>query len=545
MPLPPGQIQGAARPASLAKALPPPAGATPLAAKAPEMAARVTPVVLAEALVAQRPDFWHAERSRRLAARMVRLLVFFCLPALGLAAAGIVLIGEMRSVGVVVMPFGVPTSFAARGYTPEAMARALAAQIDGVRRATLADRTDRRPSELSLDLPAFERPAPAASLHGLAILMRDIVGPPVRRLAGNVALRSDGQAVLTLHLTRAGAFASTEGFTPEETDARLAAVAPEVWRVVSPKLYAWWLAAHEDRQDELRRRLLDLQSESLDPPTADTVALLAGRTLLRSGRPAEALAEATALNERSPAYPSAWQLRAMTLAELGRPEEAIEAIRRARAADGGFAWSMKATARLMLRLGRGTDALNEIRGARRLDPTDSDAMVIEVAALLATGNGPEALNAARTLVERAPLQPGSGEALASALLASGRPDLALPAVERELTHLRPTASALTLRARLLLAQGRHADALAAADEALRVAPDAAPLLITRAWALLELGRAGEALPIFEAMMKDRPDIVPLVYGRGLALAALGRRSDALAMLERAATMAPENARLHA
>jgi tetratricopeptide (TPR) repeat protein len=525
-------------------------------AVAPVQATFLNPAEQAEALVRdprRRTGAMRAAARRKMAAgaavtgrlvrRTFRVALFYGLPALVVATPFYLLAQEMRELGIEVEPISVPTALPERGLTADVVARHLADQIDLVRRATLADHTDRRPAELSARTPRFEPPAPRVSLQNLATVLRDLIGRPRRRMTADVVLLPDGRYSLRVYLNDAGQVARVDNFTADTIDEQLALAAPQVWRAVSPRLYAWWLVGHEDRPDALQAALIQLAREvTNDPQTSSTVAMLRARTMLRSGKPQEANALLADLTTRSADYSPGWAMRAMALAELRRGAEALEMMSRARTLDGGYAWSSKTAARLYLRLGRPDDALTEIRVARRLDPMDGDAMVIEVGTLLAIRRTEEALSAARAGAERAPTHPGMQDALANALSASNRPDLALAAVDRELATFPPTIGSLVLRARLLLTLGRFADALAAADLAVAHMPSAGAAVVVRAWAMLELGQAKESLAVFDELLRARPDLVTLVHGRSLALLALGRKIDALEGLEKTVLIQPDNKR---
>jgi tetratricopeptide (TPR) repeat protein len=487
--------------------------------------------------------------SRRLR-RGGRFTALYVIPLAALVVVGGLVLREMRHVGIVVMPVPVPAEVAATGRTPAVLAAHLIDQIELARRQTLADRSD-RPEGSIPPVPPVGPPAPLLSRRGIATYLRDLFAAPVQRVTADLVTQPDGKLSLRLHMTGAGEIASRSGITVEQVDPAIRQVAPEVWRVAAPTLYAWYKSETESRPVVV---MAELRSLLKDPALAEgdasgkarrSITMLLARAQLAAGDPRGALATLDSLGPSGPLDPAVWAVRASVQLTLGQAADAEAAQRQVLALAPGSAWAHVSTARFDLGIGKFDAAYQQARAARRLAPDDGAAMMLESAALVALHRVPEAVQVARQAIHLAPGQPGVQETLGNALLASRRADLALGLYDSEL-KLRPgRVTALIGRARALQALGHNSEALAATEAALRIAPRNGTAMLLRAWTLLALKRPQDALASFDSLLQSRPDMPLLLQGKAEALAALGRNADALVVLRRLNTLVPNNEKLQA
>lgn len=336
MPLPPGQMQDR-KPGEAPTT-------TQTAAPRAKRTKKGLRVILREA-AAEIDKTWSgpAGRSARLG---LRVLVVYVLPALAVGVPAYLLIGEMRLIGVEVAPIAVPESVARTGRTPDVLAQLLIDQVDVVRRDTLLDRDERWPQDLSGRQPPFVLLSQADTLHQIAVWLRGLTPQPARMLTGAVTEMPDGKLSVRLYLTgmnRGAPVAALESFPSDELNRVVAGAAPLMVRAISPRMYAWYVAETEQRQETLQTALNGLLSDpasgTVDTGTRDTVDFLLARGLARSGRADEAQELAEAIVKRSPRYPPAYYARAIAAQAQGDDEAALAAVAEAQRLDGGNAWS--------------------------------------------------------------------------------------------------------------------------------------------------------------------------------------------------------------
>jgi tetratricopeptide (TPR) repeat protein len=564
MPMPPGQLQGPTQPAGeraresgkeakaspseLVRALEQPSQTVRRRRAAPSPQ---TPAAL-PAANPREPRFrpWMARKWaiwRPRLGRAGRFGVFYLAPAAVVVVVAGLVLREMRNVGIVVMPFSVPAALAQTGLSADVLAQHLADRVLLVRRVTLADRSNRPDDSLSGPVPAIGLPAPLLSRRGIATRLRDIFATPVERVSGDVVTQPDGKLTLRLHMTGAGEIAVQDGLTPGDMDASLEHVAGQVWRVVDPTLYAWYVSEVEPRPAVVLSALRSLLKDQVtgqelsDPVARHTVMMLIADALQRSGDARGALDQIAAMGTVANLYAPAWAVRASALLQLGRAEEATEAQERVLVLSPDSAWAHKSSARFFLTIGRLDDAYQQARAAVRIAPDDGAAGILESAALVVLHREKEAVEVARQTIQRAPAQPGVQEAFGNALLAVHRPDLALPMYDSELRLHPGRVGAMIGRVRALQALHRNDEALVTADAALKIMPNNGTTMMLRGWSLLALKRPQDALGVFDLLLNSRADLPVLLQGKTKALVALGRNADAIATLERLDKVIPGNA----
>jgi tetratricopeptide (TPR) repeat protein len=481
-----------------------------------------------------------------LAWRTLREVVLGGLPVLGIIALCLLVIREVRRPDIEVAPIAVPSRLAEMGLSPEVVAQRLVDQIDAVARAAKSDNTERPATELSGALPDLNVPLTGLSLRSVASLVRNVLGIPPRRVNGEIILQPNDRLALRLRMFGSGQIANIEGFDRSEIDKLLGAAAPEVWRVTVPQLYAWYIAEHEPRQEDVRAKLMPLRGNGrANSQLANTVSFLMARSFLRSGQPGETLAITAELTKNSPVYAPGWYARALALSDLNRPQDAVEAHRHALSLDPNSTWAHKGAARIFIAGGNGAAALEEIHTARQIEPDDTDLAILESAALSISGRANDAVVAAERAINAEPAALGLHEALANALLSKGDPEGAIKEFDAELERDPRKLSALVGRARASLAMHHNDEALAIAETALQIAPHQPAALIIRGFALIGVGRSSEALQLFEHMLTLRPDGPAILRGKALALAAQGQTQAAIETLQHALNVAPQDRRLRA
>jgi hypothetical protein len=207
----------------------------------------------------------------------------------------ILVIREIHQDTIEVAPIQVPTNLADTGLTPAVVALRLLDQIAAAERVVTSERVVRPNVELVGQKPDFNVPIAGISLRTLADIARNLIGIAPRRVSGEIILNDD-KLKLRLRLAGHGQIADIGGFALNQVDELLAAGAPEVWRFVFPKLYAWHLAQTLGVETEVRERLTRmLLLDGLDADAERTVRALIGRSFLRSGRGQEAYAIFAAL----------------------------------------------------------------------------------------------------------------------------------------------------------------------------------------------------------------------------------------------------------
>ncbi len=468
------------------------------------------------------------------------------IPVFGVLVPGYFIVEEMRNIGIEVRPFVVPAETAKTGRTPEVLAQLLIDQIDVARRETLIDRGERWQPDVGSRQPSFDLATQADTLHTIAVWLRGLTPRPVRTVTAAVTQLADGKLSLRIYMTgmnRGAPVAALEGFNTEDLNRVVAGAAPLVLRAATPRLYAWYLANHEQRPEALQAGLHALLTDPAngvaDTATRDTAEFLIARNMARGGRPDEAMELADELIKRSPRYAPGHFARALAFLAHDDPDAALLEAEEARKIDGGSAWSYKVMGRVLLSVRRYADALAEIRVARRLDPNDGAAIVLEAETLMSMRRVEEASTTVRTGLERAPGQPGILEAASAVMLARGHPDVAIGLINDELRQRPERVSALIMKARLLSAIGRGEEALAAADTSLRLQPSNGMAQAARGYALVAASRPTEALTLFERLIDSAPENPMVRQGRALALAQLGRRDEAIAEFRRVLELQPD------
>jgi tetratricopeptide (TPR) repeat protein len=421
--------------------------------------------------------------ARRLATRAAALwtlgqqLLFGVVPLLLGAAALYVVVTEAAREPIAVTSLSVPPALAERGLTPEVAALRLMDAIEATARAVHAETLQRPAAELQGSQPDVTIPGAGVSLRSLAGLLRGLLGWPERQLSGEIL--ADGDLLrLRLRLAGHGVIADIAGPASAGADALLLAAAPELWRVVAPRLYAWHVAESEAPQAEIRDRLLALRRRAPDAATEATLTYLIGRSLVRSGDPGAALEMLDALAAANPAYPAAHYGRALALQALGNPAEALAAQARGLALDPQSPWAHLVSAALLRELGRLDPALAAARRAQDLDEDDRPGLVEEAHVLRAMARLSEAAEAARRAVALDARYGPAHAALGQVALRQREEMAALAAFEAALAAMPNLADAHAGRAEALLVLGRGEEAAAALSRAAALgAPEAtlAPL----------------------------------------------------------------------
>jgi tetratricopeptide (TPR) repeat protein len=415
------------------------------AAAIPESA---TPVERRPGLVARA---WH----------MWSRLVFGALPtAIAVVMLALVL-REALNDPIEVSPLSVPASFLAQGLTPDVMAARLLDAIDGTALQTLSETLHRPAAELENATPDLNLPIVGLSLHALASLTRKLLGWHERRLTGEVTETGD-MLHLRLRLSGQGAIGDVSVPVRDGADRLLTLAAPLVWRVVSPRLYAWHVALLDAEEAEIRERLVALRRRARDAELQATLNYLIGRSLIRSGEPEEGLAAMDALVAERPGYASGHYGRAQALLALKRPQEALAAHQQGLSLDPESAWAHLVSAALLRQAGDYDAALAAARRAQELDDDDRPGLVEESHVLRAMARHADAAAHARRALALDPNHAPALVALGEALLRLDEAEAALAVFDQ------------ALREAPHLTQARHGRAAAAAALARSAPPAVTP-----------------------------------------------------------------------
>ena len=350
-------------------------------------------------------------------------------------------------------PIAVPASFASQGMTPEVMAARLLDAIDATATETLSETLHRPSTELENSTPDLNLPVVGLSLHSLASLTRKLLGWPERRLSGEM-IQTNQDLRLRLRLSGHGVVADVSAPAAEGPDRLLSLAAPQVWRVVSPRLYAWHIAQLGIEEEEVRERLITLRRRARDPDTVATLTYLIARSLIRGGRADEGLAMMEELVAERPGYAAAHYGRAQALHALGQPEAALAAQQRGLSLDPESPWAHIASSVLLRQLGRYDAALAAARRAQELDEDERPGLIEESHVLREMARPGDAADRARRVLALDPRHAPALAALGEALLRLDENEAALAVFEQALREAPHLTAAQLGHARALRALGR-------------------------------------------------------------------------------------------
>ena len=424
----------------------------------------------------QNPRAEAATGKKNLASTLMKLwgsfqaALFAVAPVIILVLLIVLIVREINQDSIEVAPIQVPARLAETGLTAEVVALRLLDQIAAAERIVTSERVVRPHVELIGQKPDFTVPIAGISLRALADIARNLFGIAPRRVSGEIILDED-KLKLRLRLAGQGQIADIGGFALNEVDALLAAGAPEVWRVIFPKLYAWHLAQTLGVETQVRERLTRmLLLDGLDADAERTVRALIGRSFLRSGRGEEAYAIFSALVANNPNDGGFVYGRGRAQFLLGRLDAAMEDYARARQLDPGAFWIHTGVAQVIRARGDYAKALEEIDKGLNLRSDDPTAMTEK------------------------------GEIL----LRVGRTQEALKLVQDALVYDAFSPAAHLLLGRLRLAEYDGSGALNAMTEATRRAPTSMDAHLGLAEALLSIGRTAEAEASLNKMLSFGP-----------------------------------------
>jgi cytochrome c-type biogenesis protein CcmH/NrfG len=411
--------------------------------------------------------------------------VFRVAPLLLAAAFLMLLLREMRRDDIEIAPIQVPAKLAESGVSPDVVALRLLDQVVLVQNTLTAERLGLQRLELAGDQPDFNVPIAGLSLRALATLLRSVFDTPSRRISGEIVMEKD-HLKLRLRLAGHGVVADIDGAPADSVDQLLARAAPEVWRVIQPRLYAWHMAQTEPDQTVVREKLRALlRNAGGDSATENTARGLIGRSFLREGRAQDAFDIAETMIHADPEQGSAWYLRGLAQFRMGQVDAALEDYRRAQQLDPRAIWVHVALAEVHTHAGRLDDALGEIHKMLAVQPRDPWALLHE----------------------------------GQVLLAMDRPQEALLATRRGLDQDPTSADLHYLLGRVSLRQGNPADAVTAFKQAIRLAPAMAEPALDLAEVLMSTRKKQEARDVLASLLAR--DNVPAPH-RARAEAILAR-----------------------
>lgn len=410
------------------------------------------------------PPAEEATGKKGLISRLVKLwakvqaVLFTVMPMIIGVVLIVLIVREINQDSIEVAPIQVPARLAETGLTAEVVALRLLDQIAAAERVVTSERVVRPHVELIGQKPDFTVPIAGISLRALADIARNLLGVAPRRVSGEIIL-DDNKLKLRLRLAGQGQIADIGGFALNEVDALLAAGAPEVWRVIFPKLYAWHLAQTLGVETEVRERLTRmLLLDGLDADAQRTVRALIGRSFLRSGRGQDAYVIFSALVANNPNDGGFVYGRGRAQFLLGRLDAAMEDYARARQLDPAAFWIHTGIAQVIRERGEYAKALEEIEKGLASRPDDPTGLTEKGEIMLRLGRSQEALKLVQDALVYDPYSPAA--------------------------HL--------LLGRLRLAQYDGRGALEAMTEATRRAPTSMDAHMGLAEALLSIGRTAEA-----------------------------------------------------
>ncbi|UPY37095.1 tetratricopeptide repeat protein [Sediminicoccus sp. KRV36] len=459
----------------------------------------------------------------------------FATGTLPLIFAGLAIFMVMREAArepIEVSEISVPSSLSDTGLTGAVAAHRLLDAINATAHAVRTETMHRPSAELEGSEPDLNIPAAGLSLRGLAALVRNLLGWPQRKLSGEIIVTGDRMR-FRMRMAGHGVIADVEGPVGDGADALLLRAAPEVWRAVAPRLYAWYIAESDAEEQDIRDRLILLRRRTEDPEADATIDFLIARSLVRSGRADDALDILNPMVEQQPGRAAGHYGRALALRALGDREGALLAQRQGLALDPASAWAHLSSAVLLRELGRFEEALAAAREAQRLDDDDPDGLTEEAHILRFMGRLAEAAAVARRAVALDPSYAPAHAAVGHALLRQREDVAALAAFDTALRLAPHLADGHTGRGQALAAMGREPDAMEALARAIALdATDHRPHHV-RAELLGRLGQWSAALEAYDEALVLTAGVPELHLGRGVALSELGRRAEAIAALRQA------------
>lgn len=395
---------------------------------------------------------------------------FAVVPVIILLVLTIMIIREIQQDTIEVAPIQVPARLAESGLTAEVVALRLLDQIAAAERVVTSERVVRPHVELVGQKPDFNVPIAGISLRSLADIARNLLGIAPRRVSGEI-IQDEDKLKLRLRLAGQGQIADIGGFALNQIDELLAAGAPEVWRFVFPKLYAWHLAQTLGIETEVRERLTRmLLLDGLDADAEHTVRALIGRSFLRSGRGQEAYAIFSPLVAHNPHEGGFIYGRGRAQFLLGNLDGALQDYTRAQQLDPGAFWIHTGIAQVMRDQGDYAKALHEIDKGLTLRSDDPTAMTEKAEILFRLGRSQEALKLVQDALVYDRFSPAAYLLLGRLRLAQYDGKAALEAMS-EATRRAPTSvDAHVGRAEAFLFTGRTADAEASLNQALSFGP---------------------------------------------------------------------------
>jgi tetratricopeptide (TPR) repeat protein len=410
--------------------------------------------------------------------------VFRVVPLLLAAAFVLLLLREMRREDIEIAPIQVPTKLAEAGLSPDVVALRLLDQVVLVQNTVTAERLGLQRLELAGDQPDFNVPIAGLSMRALATLLRSVFGTPSNRITGEIVVEKD-QLKLRLRLDGHRLIADIDGVPSDAVDRLLATAAPEIWRIIQPRLYAWHVAQTEPDQEKVREKLRALmRGAGGDIATESTAHGLMGRSYLREGRAREAFEIAEIMIQNTPEMGLAWYLRGVAQFRLGRVEAALEDYRRAQQFDPRGVWVHVAVAEAYVQSERLEDALTEVRKALAEQPRDPWALQHEGTILLAMNRVQEAMLSVRRGLDQDP----------------------------------NSAELRLLLGRALLRLGNQAEAATAFETASRLAPNMAEPALDLAELLLSMGKRNESRAVLTALL-GRENLAEAPRAKAAALLA--------------------------
>ncbi|UPY35131.1 tetratricopeptide repeat protein [Sediminicoccus sp. KRV36] len=366
-----------------------------------------------------------------------------------------ILVDELQRDGIEVQPISVPPRLIEAGLNADVVALRLKDAILHLQDTVGGEPRRRTGADVGGTHPDFTVPLTGLSLRSLANALRGLLGIPERRVSGEITL--DGEVLrLRLRLSGQGVIADVTAANP---DALIRAGAPEVWRVVQPILYAWWLSSEAPSEAQMRETLTEMALHAgSDRQLQRTIQLLLARSLARTGEAEAALAINDTQLRESPGYAPAIYGRGRALRELGRLDEAMEAFEAAQRILPNTAFPRVGMAQVLRDRGQNQAAYDLLQPVVRDQLVDAQGRVELALALIALGRAREALVHARRAVAEDAKNPSAHTALGEALLAERQPEAALLAFDVAIGHGPLWGEAHLGRAAALTALGRRAEA---------------------------------------------------------------------------------------
>jgi tetratricopeptide (TPR) repeat protein len=269
-----------------------------------------------------------------------------------------------------------------------------------------------------------------------------------------------------------------------------------------------------------------------------------GLTVLRSGKPEEAIEEYRKALHYKPDYAEAHNNLGNAYLDKGRITEATSEFSKAAQCNPHYAEAYANLGNALVKSGRIDEAIAKFELALKIQPDLTLVRYNLGNAFLQKRQFGEAIGHYQEALKAKPDFAQAHYNLAAALLEENQTDGAIWHLERAIENKPDFAEAENNLGSALLQKGRVDEGVGHYRKALRINPEFAEAYFNLGNALLEKGRLADAVTAYEKATEITPRNVQFQSSLGVALAKIGNRGDALSHLEAALDLQPNDWERH-